>query len=783
LQITTTSLPNATVGSAYSQALAATGGSGTGYVFNQVSAAPNAGLWTYITPGGTVSGTPEMVETESAVYQVTDSAGHTAQATLSLGVTATGSLSIVSNAVLPAANNGGFFAFHMIAQGGSPPYVWSSSITPQPCYVDWEGWILCAPTSATALSIPVTVTDSAGTTASQTETLSPGTALAFAGVDPTDGVIHLPPAIAGNAYVANLSAFGGSASGYAFTAASGLPSWATLSAAGLLSGTPAVSGNVSPTFKVTDSASNTAMAQALINISSSGAVSRPTYNSSPSNGFFVLNGQLYDPNGYPFRIRGIDRTHYDSTTWAGGLSGAQSGANAVRFFQYNIGSGGNYYGASQFYPVAKAQSVANGILPIITAANVASAATGTSGDQSASDLAAVVGWWVANESVWAPIMGSIAINIANEWGPAASTVWQYSYQAVQAPIANISGTTITVSSTAATNPFAQTPFAYVSGAGGITSQVVNLSNPGGTQGAWTVTSSVSLSGYTSGGTLYGGAVAALRAAGYTAPLVIDSGGYGQDVTDLVSYSAAIQASDPLQNCVFSFHAYGGVTNFYSAISNIVSTASSTTITLASDLPYHPFSPSYPGNNNTYTGQDSYVLSGVQGVTSINGLQMTNHNNVGGTKGAWTVTLTGTFPGTYVSGTGSMVAGSNYQYVLSQFAPLRAENVAVGVLEFGPGNQTGDPTTTGVGPSPTNVSVGQIITAAEAYELPWAYWAWDDNNEAGGATAFTGWFGSTLSGPGAYSRSTPSDLTATGMDVILNPRFGLGALASPAASFE
>jgi hypothetical protein len=68
-------------------------------------------------------------------------------------------------------------------------------------------------------------------------------------------------------------------------------------------------------------------------------------------------------------------------------------------------------------------------------------------------------------------------------------------------------------------------------------------------------------------------------------------------------------------------------------------------------------------------------------------------------------------------------------------------------------------------------------------MPWAYWAWDDNNDGGGQTSFTGWFGATLDGPGQYTRSTPSALTAAGFDVMLNPRFGLGALASPAAVFE
>jgi hypothetical protein len=310
-----------------------------------------------------------------------------------------------------------------------------------------------------------------------------------------------------------------------------------------------------------------------------------------------------------------------------------------------------------------------------------------------------------------------------------------------------------------------------------------LSNPGGSSGAWTVQSSVSLGGYTGGGTLYGGAVGALRAAGYTAPIVIDSGGAGQDQADLLTYAANIQASDPLQNCVFAFHAYGGLTNFYATISDIASSGSSTTVTLDSNLPYHPFNPAYPANPNNYTPQAAYYLSGVQGVASINGVHGTNNNNIGGTKGAWTVTLDGTFSGTYVSGTGTISAETYYDYVLAQLAALRSQNVAVGVFEFGPGNESGDPRTTGVGPSPTNVSFQQIISAAEAYELPWIYWAWDDNDQAGGKTGFTGWFGATQNGPGTFVKSTPSALTAAGLDILDNPRFGLAALASPAAVFE
>ena len=63
------------------------------------------------------------------------------------------------------------------------------------------------------------------------------------------------------AYSASLTATGGSGTGYAWTLTSGtLPAGLALSAAGVLSGTATALGNGTLTFKVTDSASNTASA-------------------------------------------------------------------------------------------------------------------------------------------------------------------------------------------------------------------------------------------------------------------------------------------------------------------------------------------------------------------------------------------------------------------------------------------------------------------------------------------------------------------------------------------
>ncbi len=59
---------------------------------------------------------------------------------------------------------------------------------------------------------------------------------------------------------------------------------------------------------------------------SAAVAARPAGNHG--NGFFVLNGRLRDPAGNEFRIRGVNRLHWDSDSGAGI---ARSGANTVRW--------------------------------------------------------------------------------------------------------------------------------------------------------------------------------------------------------------------------------------------------------------------------------------------------------------------------------------------------------------------------------------------------------------------------------------------------------------------
>jgi arabinan endo-1,5-alpha-L-arabinosidase len=86
LSITTTSLPGGTVGVAYSAALAATGGTGSGYAWKTSSGSLPAGLT--LSGAGSISGKPTAAATSSFAVQVTDSSGKTASASLSITIAA-----------------------------------------------------------------------------------------------------------------------------------------------------------------------------------------------------------------------------------------------------------------------------------------------------------------------------------------------------------------------------------------------------------------------------------------------------------------------------------------------------------------------------------------------------------------------------------------------------------------------------------------------------------------------------------------------------------------------
>jgi mannan endo-1,4-beta-mannosidase len=145
-----------------------------------------------------------------------------------------------------------------------------------------------------------------------------------------------------------------------------------------------------------------------------GGTTRPAYNTG--NGFYVLNGKLYDANGNPFIIRGVDRAHYDIAPNPGL---ALTHANAQRVLVETN------YGASVASLVAGMTTNAINYkqVPIpVTTITPAGADTSCSSDPAV--VAAAVANWVATASSWTTLNKYMLLNIANEWGPTNSTVWR-----------------------------------------------------------------------------------------------------------------------------------------------------------------------------------------------------------------------------------------------------------------------------------------------------------------------------------------------------------------------
>jgi mannan endo-1,4-beta-mannosidase len=148
-----------------------------------------------------------------------------------------------------------------------------------------------------------------------------------------------------------------------------------------------------------------------------GTVARPSYNTG--TGLFVVGNRLYDANGVEFRIRGVNKCHYDAT-WPGI---PKAHANTIRWgvplwLDASVSSG------------LMQDSIDAGIVPMAgvwyTAGTWADADNVTCKD-STDVFETAVGQWVAQAETFKPFERNLLVNIANEWGPADSTVWRDAY--------------------------------------------------------------------------------------------------------------------------------------------------------------------------------------------------------------------------------------------------------------------------------------------------------------------------------------------------------------------
>ena len=171
--ITTTSLPGGTVGTAYSSAVAASGGTKP-YIFSA------SGLPSGLSIGsstGAITGTPTASGTATVAIKVTDSTKPTAQSATSnlqiaiAAATGPGKLAITTTS-LPGGTAGVAYTGAVAASGGTTPYTFSASGLPSGLTISSStGAITGTTTTVETTTVSVTVTDSTTPTA-QTATSS-----------------------------------------------------------------------------------------------------------------------------------------------------------------------------------------------------------------------------------------------------------------------------------------------------------------------------------------------------------------------------------------------------------------------------------------------------------------------------------------------------------------------------------------------------------------------------------------------------------------------------------
>ncbi|HUB33471.1 MAG TPA: putative Ig domain-containing protein, partial [Bryobacteraceae bacterium] len=145
LTITTPSLGNGTIGTAYSASLAASGGSG-GYSWSVTSGSLPGGL--SLSSSGTISGTPTTAATSDFTVTVTDSSKSTDSKGFSITVNYP-ALTITTSS-LASGTVGTAYSASLAASGGSGGYSWSvtSGSLPGGLSLGTSGSITGTPTTA-----------------------------------------------------------------------------------------------------------------------------------------------------------------------------------------------------------------------------------------------------------------------------------------------------------------------------------------------------------------------------------------------------------------------------------------------------------------------------------------------------------------------------------------------------------------------------------------------------------------------------------------------------------
>ena len=189
---------------------------------------------------------------DSFVYHASNSAGDSADATVSLTILAPTTVTIApASGALPAATTGSAWSQTLSATGGSAPYTWTAHGLPAGISLNAAtGALSGTPTSAGSFTFSVTVKEAGNVSATASYTLvvgavTPGVTLA---VTPAAGA--LPAGTTGSAWSQTFAVSGGTAP-YRWQLSGALPAGLTFSD-GSLKGTPTTAGSSTFTLTATD---------------------------------------------------------------------------------------------------------------------------------------------------------------------------------------------------------------------------------------------------------------------------------------------------------------------------------------------------------------------------------------------------------------------------------------------------------------------------------------------------------------------------------------------------
>lgn len=185
--VTNTALPNWTAGVAYSQPLAATGGTGARTFADKLNQLAGTGL--SLNTGGLISGTPTAAGPISFTALVTDALGATGERTFAFTVNPAVA---VTTATLPDGRAGEAFTLQLAADGGTGTLLWtepSNVLAGLGLTLSSSGLLSGTPTDSGTLAVQVRAADQVGSSHQVTLTLHLAPAYVCGDVDGSGSVI------------------------------------------------------------------------------------------------------------------------------------------------------------------------------------------------------------------------------------------------------------------------------------------------------------------------------------------------------------------------------------------------------------------------------------------------------------------------------------------------------------------------------------------------------------------------------------------------------------------